>query len=312
MLRRNTRQAHIVFDQSQVVRTPPSECRSKLMLKSVRPKTLKQYDSRLTVLAEFLETMRGEEDVDPTTCTEDEFVQFLYNNDRQLRGSAEGVRSALILYHRAAGVDSFLEKKGTTKLVRAADKSGTKFQKGVLSAEQIGQVDLLIRSMWGGMELTCNSCKGRVCTEALCGALHLMLCSQLRPGNLKDVKVEHVGSAPGASMLWVQNMKTAAKGETGGEILLSDEAADILRGLVGTAVNGYYFPRCVSKHLDAALRKAELLYDWTAGLVFSPHCLRHTMMTAKKRAVEDAVIGVMCGVSGAVFRQTYTKARKMS
>ena len=64
-----------------------------------------------------------------------------------------------------------------------------------------------------------------------------------------------------------------------------------------TRAREYLFPRCIAKHLERALRLAELIYEWPEGLVFTPHCLRHTFMAAQHAKVQAAVLELATGVT---------------
>ena len=54
---------------------------------------------------------------------------------------------------------------------------------------------------------------------------------------------------------------------------------------------------CIAKHLERSLRLAELMYEWVKGLVFTPHCLRHTFMEAQQAKVQAAVLELVTGVT---------------
>ena len=286
--------------------------RRELMKASVRPQTRKQYDSRLRVLQKYLEHVRACPVDEIESCTEEEFIGFLYNWLLQKKASAEGVRSALLQEHRKHGITSFLVKADVKKMVRGAGSSGEHRQKGVLGGDRVEVLKELIRSDWGRMALACNTCEkvlpwSGIC-DALCHALDLMVTAPIRPGNLKDFLVEHLSQEATVWYLWVAHLKTAKHGERGGTIEVDLAAALTFRAAEEDAIRGFLFPRCAQKHLGVALRKAQDLYAWEEDLVFTPHCLRNSMMVGKKQKVEKAVGALMCGVTAPTYAG-YTKPR---
>ena len=306
------KQAHVRFDVEKTVVVDTATARCTLMKASVRAPTRKQYDSRLRVLQKYLEHSRACPVEQIVSCTEDEFISFLYNWLLQKKASAEGVRSALLQEHRKHGIVSFLGKADVKKMVRGAGSSGEQRQKGVLEGDRVEVLKDLMRSDWGRMALACNTCEkvlawSSIC-DALCHALDLMVTAPIRPGNLKDFLVEHLSQDATGWQLWIAHLKTAKHGERGGAIEVDLAAALIFRAAEEDAVRGFLFPRCAQKHLGVALRKAQEIYGWEDDLVFTPHCLRNTMMVGKKQKVEKAVGALMCGVTAPTF-MGYTKPR---
>ena len=210
------------------------------MKASVRPQTRKQYDSRLRVLQKYLEHVRACPVDEIESCTEEEFIGFLYNWLLQKKASAEGVRSALLQEHRKHGITSFLVKADVKKMVRGAGSSGEHRQKGVLGGDRVEVLKELIRSDWGRMALACNTCEkvlpwSGIC-DALCHALDLMVTAPIRPGNLKDFLVEHLSQEATVWYLWVAHLKTAKHGERGGTIEVDLAAALTFRAAEEDAI----------------------------------------------------------------------------
>ena len=307
------KQSHVRFDAAKSTIVPQNVARAALIRGSVKPQTNKQYDSRLRVLQKFLVSARGEEDPDVVSCTEDEFVLFLYNWMNQGGGSAEGFRSALLARHRQELVGpSFLVKSDIKKMVKGAGSRGAKHQKGVLTEDQCEELKEVVRSDWGKITLACNTCEAALpwdrVGESACYAIDLMVVAPVRPGNLKDFRVEHLRLYGEVWQLWLARLKTSGVAELGGWVEIELSAALVYQAAAEDAVRGFLFPRCVAKHIDAALRKAQELYGWAPLLVFSPHCLRHTMMVTKKAKVVQAVTAIMAGVTGRTLA-VYTAAR---
>lgn len=307
------KQAHVRFDATKATIVPQHVARAALIRGSVKPQTNRQYDSRLRVLSKFLAFTRGGEDPDVVGCTEDEFVMFLFNWMSQGGGNAEGFRSALLARHRQELVGaSFLMKAEIKKMVKGAGSRGEKRQKGVVSEDQGEDLKALIRSDWGKITLACNTCNAALpwdyVGESTCYALDFMVVAPVRPGNLKDFRVEHLRRYGEIWQLWVEHLKTAGVAEVGGWIEIELAAALVFQAAAEDAVRGFLFPRCVAKHLDEALRRAQEVYGWAPQLVYSPHCLRHTMMMTKKVKVVEAVTAIMTGVSKRTLG-IYTAAR---
>ena len=55
------------------------------------------------------------------------------------------------------------------------------------------------------------------------------------------------------------------------------------------------------KHLGVALRKAQEAYGWEEDLVFTPHCLRNSMMVGKTQRVKKVVGALMCDVTAPTY-----------
>ena len=214
------KQGHVRFDVEKTVVVDTATARCALVKASVRPQTKVQDDSRLRVLQKYLEHVRGCPVEQIVSCTEDEFIGFLYNWLLQKKASAEGVRSALLQDHRTHGIQSFLVKAEMKIMVRGAGSSGEQRQKGVLGGDRVELLKDLIRSDWGRIALACNTCEkvlawSGIC-DALCHALDLMVTAPIRPGNLKDFLVEHLSQDATGWQLWVAHLKTAKHGERGG------------------------------------------------------------------------------------------------
>ena len=310
------KQSHVRFDVEKTVLIETATARAVLMKASVKPQTTKQYDSRLRVLQKYLEHIRGCPVDSIVSCTEDEFIGFLYNWLLQKKASAEGVRSGLLQEHRAHRMTSFLVDSAMKVMVRGAGSSGEQRLKGVLGGDRSEVLKDLIRSDWGRLELACNTCEKALpwsgVRDALCHALDLMLSATIRPGNLPDFLVEHLSHDASGWQLYVAHLKTAKQGERGGAIEVDLATALIFKAasedsvLVGN--KRFVFPRCAQKHLGVALRKAQEAYGWEEDLVFTPHCLRNSMMTSKKQKVEKAVGALMCDVTAPTY-VGYTKPR---
>ena len=268
------------------------------------------YVSRLKTLAKFLAEQREcpLEDVDATSCTEQEFLQFLLSWKKGGHGDPESFRSALLHYHRRASMDSFCVKAAVVKAVKGAGTKKGSVDKGVLVQ---AQVDELIGDIENGKigEFLCTTCKTTWeevdVLESMVAAVELLKSALVRPGSLKDATENHVYELGGSCWLRVQKDKVTQDVK---DVPIPREVYDRLcakhKGL-----GGFLFPRCVSKHIDVALERAAAAHGWATGLVLSPMCLRHTAhqgIEGKALGLARAVVhGIMGGASPSVQAQHY-------
>jgi len=279
-----------------------------LVRSSVKDSSNAQYDSRLRTLEKFLRAFRGSDFADAITCSKIEYVLFLANWREQGMGPARGTHCALLQLHRRFDVSpSFLDSR---LMWKCTDGAGTNYKrsfKGVLTSEEQEQFDIFLDTC-AACDDTCGSCHGK---PALRRRIRLgyKLLKQLpiRPGNLKDFEIAHFELQPGEEIgrVFVKNWKTSRDGAW---IPLP---RDVLRSALEAydlSDNVFLFPRCIDKHLTAALREAELVFEWPEGLVYTVHCVRHTCMTNADEAVKgvtEAAKKALSGISTGVFDGTY-------
>ena len=256
------------------------------------------YDSRLRTLGRTLKKLRGDQDADPRSCTEYEFVQFLWNWKKQGMGPARGISAALLLEQRKLGAQtSFLTSTLVKKLVKGAAANHTPMEKGVLDG---GMVMQWRAATWeaGKAELgiPCSTCTGmKVSTKRLRKWIVLagdfMKEVAVRPGNLRDVRDVDLLDEGFLNVLHPKRQQQ-------GRLIMSQRAVEIFKEALALSDNEFVFPRCIRYHLDLSLRWAECLYNWPLGLVFSPHCLRHTHIEGKAREVETKLKELLTGITG--------------
>ena len=255
-------------------------------------------DSRLRTLGRTLQKLREDPDADPRTCSKEEFVQFLWNWKKQKMGPARGVSAALLLEHRKLGEErSFLQSSLIKKAVKGAAANHVPSQKGVLDG---GMVEQWHAATWAApkeeLGIPCSTCSGKnlrtkILRKFITLAGELMQHVALRPGNLKDLRDADLLED---GFLVVQRPKRAQQER----LLMSDKAMEIFKEALALSQNHYVFPSCIGYHLNLSLRWAEHLYDWPVGLVFSPHCLRHTHIERMAREVEDKCKSLVTGITG--------------
>jgi len=231
------------------------------------------------------------------TCTKEEWILYLANWNVQGMGPANGPHCALLQLHRSLGmVPSFLEQKCFWKMMHGASSNFKHRSKGVLDAE----MQKSFESYLPFAEAIQTPCK---CCEKVEHRLQLTVCAyrimktlHIRPGNLKDLEAGHVDML--TRQIWIPNWKTTKNGM---HLPLTEEVMGIILEALQLSSNDFFFHRCVEKHLTAALREAESVFDWPRGLVFTVHCLRHTGMCNEVGKIEQAVKQLVANVTGRTF-----------
>lgn len=299
---RYTKQKHKRFDPTDIVRVTHEEAMGQLVGGHLAASSVDTYDSRLRTLTRFLKSYRGTDVVHPVDCSQEEFIQFLANWKRQGMGPAKGVHAALILEMRKLGIDdTFLALRSVRLAVKGASAQHVPTEKGI--------VDPVMMSQWEAatLQLPKESIGWGTCTT--CGDTSLYPCMSktrlkqlvvlagrlskecaLRSANLKDLR----RSDDHGTVIHVAKPKRPQQKY----LIFSQEARDVFYTALSLSHNEFLFPRCIAHHLDLALRWAEYLYEWTPGLVFSPHCIRHSHMEQKCEQIEMKVKELVFGISG--------------
>ena len=222
---------------------------------------------------------------------------------------ASGVRSALLLEQRAMGgfflegggfhaLPSFLESAVMKKATKASGVNSSKVDKGVLDATMIAQWQMLVRnSDDADLECgaACGTCRVNCVThlrEQMSLAVRLMLAAPIRPGDLLNFRFVDLLQL---DTLQLNILDPKVSGHN--RVQCGLEGLAIFSEARQYTTREYLFPRCIAKHLERALRLAELIYEWPEGLVFTPHCLRHTFMAAQHAKVQAAVLELATGVT---------------
>ena len=309
------KQGRTHFDPSKVSLGPYSTAAmyesalGMLVRSSVKDSSNAQYDSRLRTLEKFLRAIRGCDFVDAITCSKIEYVLFLANWREQGMGPARGTHCALLQLHRRYDVSpSFLDSK---LMWKCTDGAGTNYKrsfKGVLTEGEQEQFNTFL-GVCTTLDDCCGSCQGKpALRRRIQIGFNLLKKLPIRPGNLKDFQVVHFELHPGEEIgrVFVVNWKTSRDGKwlplPRDVLALALEAYDI-------SDNVFLFPRCIDKHLTAALREAEMVFEWPEGLVYTVHCVRHTCMTNADEAVKEVTLAAkraLSGISPGVFDGTYT------
>ena len=318
--RKTVKQTHHRFDVEIMDMTvTPAQARRDLIGGSIKLSSATAYDSRMRTLGRYLCKARGIADAHPATCSEDDFWLFLFHWKAQGMAPAAGVRSALLKEHTAMGgfflqdgsfygyLPSFLQKRDIMTATEASGANFVKVDKGVLDQVMISQWESLV-SNCEDLDIdagaTCSTCRLQHASNLrrqMVLAERLMLSAPLRPGDLKDLRF--------ADLLHLETLQLNVldpKVSGRNRIPCGHEALAIFAEARGLTSSVYVFPRCIAKHLDRSLRLAEEIYEWPLGLVFSPHCLRHTYMAGQRDKILDVVTGVMSTVSAATYT-TYSR-----
>jgi len=297
-----TKQKHKRFNPIDIVRVPHEEAMGQLVGGHLAASSVGTYDSRLRTLTRFLKSYRGSETVHPVDCSHEEFIQFLVNWKRQGMGPAKGVHAALILEMRKLGADhTFLTLRSVRLAVKGASAQHVPSEKGIVDSVMMSEWEAATLQLpkesigWG----TCKTCGDTALYPSMSKtklkqlvvlAGRLSKECALRGANLKDLQrsddhgnVVHVLKPKRQQQKW---------------LIFSQQARDIFYTALSLSHNEFLFPRCIAHHLDLALRWAEYLYEWPPGLVFSPHCLRHTHMEQKGKEIEMKVKEFVFGISG--------------
>lgn len=290
------------FDVTRRPDISVAQAERDLWAASVKLSSATQYASRLRTLEGFLCTVREVSAAQAVTCTEEEFTLFLWMWKEQGMGPANAFRAALLREHRAAGLTpSFLEKATIKKLVGAAGQSGRNVDKGVLTSDMFEKFSSFVSALSPEVVQGCNGCRHDMATHGwaalrcrLILAARLMFEAPLRPSNLKDFRREHLVVHRKSAMLYVTALKTKPQG---GWEPVSDEAVRVFTEACALAASEYVFPRCTPAHLTDLLRRAEVSLEWTPGLVFTAHCLRHSGMSRRGQEAAELVAATMGGVS---------------
>ena len=302
-----TKQRAVRFDVEDILEVSVQDARRDLVGSSVVDASSVQYNSRLRTLGRFLVKLRklppsGSRVVTArdlaASCTEGEYLQFLFNWKRQQKGPANAFRAALLREHRMAGVcPSFLDRMDVKKATAGAGSNAVKSDKGVLDEEMNVQFqDFCLHGDAEDLGIMCQSCKGvepGVMRRLMVCAHTVMINATVRPGNLKDMRSADLLKYGGRYVVNVLHPKVAGENRVWG----NEAVAQAFREAKSVYGNQYLFPRCIAKHLSVALRVAEELFDWVEGLVFAPHCLRHTCMSRKVQAFMNAERTMELGVT---------------
>ena len=300
-----TKQRAVRFDVEDIVDVTVQDARRDLVGSSVVDASSFQYNSRLRTLGRFMLKVRNlvpctNQELIPiaATCTEGEFLKFLFNWKRQRKGPANAFRAALLREHRMAGeIPSFLDRKDMKKATAGAGSNAVKTDKGVLDEDMNVQFqDLCLHGDAEDLGITCPSCRNvnpDVMRQLMQCAHEIMINATVRPGNLKDLRFADLLKYGERYVVNVLNPKVAGENRVWG----NEAVVSAFRKSKGLSRNSYLFPRCITKHLTLALRAAEELYDWVQGLVFAAHCLRHTCMNRKVQALMDAERAMELGVT---------------
>ena len=298
MSRTVTRQKYKHFDVDACQAVSMEVALPELIGATIGDSSATTYDSRLRTLGRALKKLREDPEADPRSCTENEFVQFLWNWKKQGMGPARGISAALLLEQRKQGAQtSFLMSTLVKKLVKGAAANHTPMEKGVLDG---GMVMQWRAATWDASKadlgIPCSTCTGmNVHTKRL--RKWILLAGEfmkevaVRPGNLRDVRDADL---LGDGFLNILHPKRQQQGR----LIMSQRAIEIFKEALELSKNEFVFPKCIRHHLDLSLRWAECLYQWPQELVFSPHCLRHTHIEGKAREVETKLKELLTGITG--------------
>jgi hypothetical protein len=251
----------------------------------------------------------GSEDILVETCSRKEFILFLDAWREQGMGPAEPFRSALVWQQRRTGVQGFDTAALDLKImVRGAGARGGKMDKGVLDAAQVEQVRDNLASV---SVVNCKGCDARASENvraAFDAGVTLLTTCSMRPMNLRELRVGDWQRDAEGAWLRLRHDKTSPQGRW---VPLAEATATLLDDLAVHAHNGFVLPICTRTHLDRALKMLAATCGWEAGLVWSPHCLRHSFMSEVKKA-EEELAARRCGVTGRTFRgYTRTMAQRV-
>jgi len=276
---------------------------------SVKPSSFATYGAHLRTLQRFLCKIRGVQGCDPVSCSQNEFLLFLWNWLRQCKGPAKGFRAALLLEHRRRAIDpSFLETKLVKIATRAASTNAPKTSTGVLDRLMFRQWKAVLRQTppeeFGAPCKTCraNGVDPKLINLRIALAGDIIRNVPLRPGNLQDLR-----SADDLMLERACNLQRPKMGQQK-QVPMSEKGRAAFLAAKRIGRNEYLFPKCIAAHLDRSLRFAEELFDWPRGLVFSANCLRHTCMTTKIRKIENARIEADTAITARVARGTYGRS----
>jgi len=222
-------------------------------------------------------------------------------------GPAKGVRSALLLEHRKLGIgNSFLLTDVVKRATKGASANHVPSQKGVLSAGMLGEWAAMVESTpFEELDIPCSTCSAFQWSHAkvrrmIVVAGYFMFEVPIRPANLKDLRDADVLVPEG--LVVIQRPKV----ETKDRLPLTQRALELFQHALAVRGPGeYLFPRCISEHLDCSLRLAEELYEWPQGLVWSPHCLKHSAVQHAAEGIQSAVLEFVTQTSTAVTQSTY-------
>ena len=193
---------------------------------------------------------------------------------------------------------SFLEKADLKLATKASGVNSAKVDKGVLDATMHHQWQMLVLSSDDAdidCGAACGTCLANVVTHLrnqMILAARLMLAAPIRPGDLLNLRF--------ADLLQLDTLQLNIfdpKVHGHNRVPCGPDGVAIFLEAREYTSREYVFPRCISKHLERSLRLAELMYEWPEGLVFTPHCLRHTFMAAQHAKVQAAVLELATGVT---------------
>jgi len=305
-----TRQLYVRMDPNIQFVVSQMEAMTFLIRASVLPQSNYQYDSRLNTLGRWLCVRRGVALVEPASITELEWLNFLVSWKQQGMGPVNGTAAALIQRQRMFGMSySFLERPDIKKAMKGAQRC-KHVDKGVLNNYMLDQLSELILYMveMAPLGIPCRCCSGEATgftklRQRLELALRVMVEIPLRPDNLKDLQMTNL-SFDGVS--WILFIKHHKLYPEGGYEVVSPAGVQLLLRAQQLSDNEWLFDKCSMTHLAALLRVAEVFFGWPEGLVYSPHCLRHTGMTKKRQEIYNATVHYVAGISAGTFHGTYT------
>jgi len=305
-----TKQKYVRMDPDLQAVVSWQEAMTFLIRSSVLPQSNYQYDSRLNTLGRWLCVRRGVAMVEPATTTELEWLNFLVTWKQQGMGPTNGTAAALIQRQRMFGyVPSFLEKPEIKKANKGAARCKA-VDKGVLNPFMVEELINLILYLvdLAPLGLPCRTCRGEQSgftklRQRLELAIRVMIEIPLRPDNLKDLQMTNLTFDGVAWLLFVRHHKLHPEG---GYEFASLQGVHLLLRAQDLSDNEWLFDKCTMTHLAALLRVAEGYFGWPEGLVYTPHCLRHTGMTEKRKAIEDATTRYVSGITASTFRGSYT------
>ena len=149
--------------------------------------------------------------------------------------------------------------------------------KGVLDASMISQWEKLVLAC-DDVDIdcgaACGTCRANEVTylrQQMLLAVRLMLEAPIRPGDLRNLRFVDLLQL---DILQLNIFDPKIEGHN--RVPCGSGGVVIFLEARGYTSREYVFPRCISKHLERSLRLAELMFEWVEGLVFTPHCLRHT------------------------------------
>jgi len=291
------------FSCENLVIHPIEHSRSVLIEARYKEGSIRAYDSRMRTLSRYLRATKPEYDGDVMRCTKEEFFSFLMNWLSQKRGPARPTLSALKKVHTLNGLSpatSWAWDRDTKQVVEGAGANYVPVDKGVMSPDQFDDCDEELRNADATVLGKCAWCKTHhdpYLRERCSIAMDFLREVAVRGADMQHVQDSHLKRAEGhATMLYVPYLKTGEK-TRGGDIVISGDGVMILEEAMKYSKNGYAFPKCVMIHLSHLLKHCSTKYGWDEGLLWTPHCERHSQFNSKEKVVADAMRTFINGVS---------------